>query len=513
MNFFYYRLFVGSALTDFNVLDYSNSRLITIQTGIARIQNGTFKIIHSIDLEQYRTLSNNIESVLNTNITYNHPFRPFLTQQVSDIEGLLKRLNPSVRKRSIDFIGSAWKWVAGTPDSHDFEILSQKVKNVLENNNRQMIINDLTVNRIQEISNMTNEISKIKREDWNDKLAGRLQHELNFIEKELQNIEYAIQWAKVNIVNSFILSKTEIENLNNILETYNIPIFNIDELLAFADVKIVTNNKEILYILSIPITHDNTCKVLIARPVKIGSTIDKIEFNKILECNGSLFAIKNDCKSFNNMIICNKDKLVELRENNCITSLIKNRIGNCTQVNNDHIPAIEDIGSDLLLLNQYNGKLKVNEEEIALNGTYLIKYHNTTIQIEGQEFYSKEISGNKPLPAFLQPKSTSFKTEEVLSLERLSKINIGNIKRLEQLEDKNKWFFSSSGLLIISILSAICWIVIRQWKNKKTKVKEILSEQPADANIPKANHISSEVKAVKSNTEKKNWSIYDLHTF
>ena len=115
--------------------------------------------------------------------------------------------------------------------------------NLLENNDGQLIINELTINRIQEISNITNEILNVRKEDWNSELTIRLQHKFNLIEKELQNIEYAIQWAKVNIVNSFILSKTEIEILNDVLMNYNIPIFNIDELLTFGNVKIVTNSK------------------------------------------------------------------------------------------------------------------------------------------------------------------------------------------------------------------------------------------------------------------------------
>lgn len=112
-------------------MDYSNARLITIQNGIARRQNGTFKIIHSIDITQYKNLTLDIEYLLDKNVTYNHPLRPFIRQQINDINGILNRLSPSRKQRSIDFIGSAWKWIAGTPDSHDFEVLEQKIGNIL----------------------------------------------------------------------------------------------------------------------------------------------------------------------------------------------------------------------------------------------------------------------------------------------------------------------------------------------------------------------------------------------
>lgn len=502
-------------------MDYSNARLITIQNGIARKQDGTFKVIHSINLEQYQALSEDLESIVDANITYSHPLRPFLTQQVISIKGLLRRLAPNRPRRSIDFIGSAWKWIAGTPDSHDFEILDQKIGNLLENNNRQLIINELTTDRIREISNITNEILKVRKEDWNNELASNLEHKLILIEKELQNIEYAIQWARVNIVNSFILSKTEVETLNDVLTTYNIPLFSIDELLSFGNVKIVTNSKEILYILSIPITENKVCKMFLAKPVKIGYFVDKIEFNKILNCNNVLFAIKDNCKNYNELTICNRDKLIELKEDYCITNLFKNKIGNCTQVNNEHIPTIEEIESDLILLNQYDGTIKVNEEEIGLNGTYLVKYFNTTIYIDNREFFSKEVSGSKPLPAFLQPKANNVITEEVLSLERIQKINLENIKRLELIEHKNNILTSSSIIAIAATFLAVVWILVKRKINQRNcemdTEKNSQRTTVEEPNMePKANTVQQEKKTVeieKKRNEKKNPSIYDLQTF
>ena len=46
-----------------------------------------------------------------------------------------------------------------------------------------MVINELTINRVQEISNITNEILNIKREDWNNELANKLERKLILIEK------------------------------------------------------------------------------------------------------------------------------------------------------------------------------------------------------------------------------------------------------------------------------------------------------------------------------------------
>ena len=76
--------------------------------------------------------------------------------------------------------------------------------------------------------------------------------------------------------------------------------------------------------------------------------------------------------------------------------MFKNRAGNCTQVNNDHEPTVEQIGTDLILLNQYNDRITANDEEIKLNGTYLVKIYE-------QEHFSLEVSGAKPLPVIPSP--------------------------------------------------------------------------------------------------------------
>lgn len=68
---------------------------MTINMGMERKQNGTFKVIHSIDLGQYKDLIGDLEATLNKNITYGPPLRPFLIQQMLDIKDILRRPSPS----------------------------------------------------------------------------------------------------------------------------------------------------------------------------------------------------------------------------------------------------------------------------------------------------------------------------------------------------------------------------------------------------------------------------------
>ncbi|KNE87665.1 hypothetical protein PSTG_18944, partial [Puccinia striiformis f. sp. tritici PST-78] len=50
-------------MANIQILDYSRSQLVTIDSGPAKMQTGTFKIVHIIELQQYNTLIDKLEAV------------------------------------------------------------------------------------------------------------------------------------------------------------------------------------------------------------------------------------------------------------------------------------------------------------------------------------------------------------------------------------------------------------------------------------------------------------------
>jgi len=57
------------------------------------------------------------------------------------IELILSQLISTRSKRGIHEIGTVWKWLAGTSDHDDFIKIHIKNNELIENNNRQFIIN------------------------------------------------------------------------------------------------------------------------------------------------------------------------------------------------------------------------------------------------------------------------------------------------------------------------------------------------------------------------------------
>lgn len=90
----------------------------------------------------------------------------------------------------------------------------------MQNNNNQVLINKLTIDKISEITDITNNKTKIIQ---NEKYIERnsflqLKYKFEIIKEELLNIAYAIHWARANIINSFILSKEVIDIVRKIID-------------------------------------------------------------------------------------------------------------------------------------------------------------------------------------------------------------------------------------------------------------------------------------------------------
>lgn len=461
-------------------MDYSNSQLIAINTGQAKIQDGNFKLIHIIELDKYQRLIDDVKSIFEEHITETQSLFPYLKHEILYIQNLLNNLRPTRVKRSFDSIGKAWKWIAGNPDHEDFEIIENKINNVLKNNNKQVIINQLYNDRINNITKMANEITNAIKKDnrFSDHLALDIQAKLNLIKEELVNIGYAIHWAKLGIVNSMLLSKSEIKLATDALDKDNLPYSTPEEALDFANIKIVTNNSCIFYIINIPITTKEIYDKLLIKPIKKNNIINEIDYNLILRNTKDIFGIIKDCKTINNLSICNKNNIVNISNSTCIPNLLKSLKGTCNKINNNHIPIIDEISEGILLLNQFDDIITINDNSYHINGTFLINFHNVTVFINGTTFISKEVSTFKVLPAILQPTPSETEYRHLLSLKAIKQIQINNINQIDLLQTQKTIYQSTSyGLIAMVILISIIIVMIKM----RTKKREITIIQKNEA--------------------------------
>lgn len=379
-------------------------------------------------------------------------------------------------KRSLDFLGSAWKFIAGSPDAQDFEIIKEKINNSLNTNNNQIVINKIIMEKINEIVNTTNYInSKLNNEnDIQNDIILNVELKLGLIKEEIVNLEYALHWAKANIVNSYILSNIEVNKIQEILNKEEMPYLNIVQALEFAQIKIASNNALILYIINFPTTSEKPCKTTLIKPIKKGKTIKKITHENVLVCKNKIYEIQVSCLTFYQLTICPKKNLADITDSKCIPHLLYSRPSNCTSINNHHVPSIQEITPGLVFLNQYDGPVEINGEEIALNGSFIIHFQNASVRLQDQLFESTEISGYKPLPAVLQPVVTKKYSEELLSLQMMKELNVNNTNYIKLLETKNK--FNTVIILCIPIILLAIYFLIKVKKRCLTKVATEVTE-------------------------------------
>lgn len=462
---------------DVQILDYTNSQLVILKTGTARIQNGNLKLIHIFQMDQYQQFLSGTSSLMEKHIPRNNPLYPLLNHELNQIENLINHISINKVKRSLNFIGTAWKWIAGNPDHDDFELEKQTINDVIQNNNKQVLINEAHNERINKITNVTNEILNIIKKDSliEQTLILSTQYKIKIIKEELLNIVQSIQLAKSNIVNSNILLKTEINTIVSSFKKNRISYGNVEEILEFVDVKIAHNTSHLFYILDVPTTCETNYEEFIIKPIKRNNFVKKILFTKILKSKYQIFGITEHCTNFNEFSICKNKQIIDISNSTCIPALLTNRASSCKKINSHHIPSVEEITPGIILLNDFNGTINRNGSTEHLQGTYLIKFRNASIQINDQSFISKEEKSIQILPPLFQNNSNTEEIEEILSLQMMRELHLNNTQRISKMQTEKTWTdMMNYSVYAIIIAALIIWKLL----NLKERSKVALTVNP-----------------------------------
>lgn len=473
--------------SEIQILDYSNSQLISFRLGEARLRKGSFKLIHVLELSDFERTIDLLHREMQIKVQKNSSVLPFLNHDINQLMSQLRRMKPRV-KRSIDVIGTAWKWIAGTPDHEDHQIVVNKINGLLSNNEKQFIINKDTINRINLLTNTTNEILKSLHsfEEIKRTVEETIINKVKILKEEVTNIEYAMQWAKVGVINSFILSEKEIFETKRFLDSEQFPYENLEEALWFADIKVATNESTILYIISLPAIDQKVCEKYLLKPVKINQTIVKIESENILKCNKEIYKVQEECNQFNKLCICNENQIINITDSNCIPPLLTSKKHNCQVINNQHIPSIQELTEGMIFLNQFNGTLRLfGNTTYPLVGTYIISFHNETIAIDNKTFFSKETPFFSPLPAVLQLASNKSQIEEVLSLEMIKELQTNNIDKITSISTTGKVIFSLNMILSAALVVGIIFILLKLKSKSKgnLNITTVVRSEPQVSNL------------------------------
>lgn len=113
-------------------------------------------------MKRYEEIVNEISAIVQHQIRPDSILKPQLDHQLLQIQGLLGRLGIHTPrgKRSINWIGSAWKWLAGNPDATDWDKIFTNENKIIENSNEQYKINNKLTETVNKLIADYNTIAK-----------------------------------------------------------------------------------------------------------------------------------------------------------------------------------------------------------------------------------------------------------------------------------------------------------------------------------------------------------------
>lgn len=391
--------------------------------------------------------------------------------------------------RSIDFIGSALKFIAGTPDHSDFELLLTKEDMIIQNNNKQTNINSALQNKINELTQRINVLQdKLKTSNAIGKddliLLELLTARNGDIIFFLNQLSLSITLAKANIVNPVILDNVEI---NHILENEMVPL-SLNNILKASNISIFQNDNNLLYVIKIPLI-SNFCKYSKIHPVIRKKSTIKLDINESSQCNSFNTPITNCIKA-------GETRICKIAPNTCLSHLLNNNSASCETESADNIPNIQLVNDGMLLLNDVCSTNVTDGEILTVKGTVLVTFSNN-ITVNGTIFFNPKQRWEfiEPHP----PKTINLRNmghDTKLSLPYLHKIYLENTNYIEKIESE----ILTHKLIILTFVIAvplIAWVVNIIRKRNKTEplnieqIRADIISRSRDAPIQKGGAVNS----------------------
>ncbi|XP_062549915.1 uncharacterized protein LOC134214594 [Armigeres subalbatus] len=184
------------------------------------------------------------------------------SRQLLDNLYQLKPLQKTRRQKRWDSVGTAWKWIAGSPDAEDLRIINNTFNELINETNKQIQINHVINERITKISDTVNTLidhhTTLNTILLKDIDAIILLLSMDATNNILEDIEDAILRARVSLPNSKLLTIKEIFLIESILNKQGIATRFPEDALNYATPKIASTNEMMLYILELPQTNGDS---------------------------------------------------------------------------------------------------------------------------------------------------------------------------------------------------------------------------------------------------------------
>lgn len=446
--------------------------------GSGWIIDGNFKLIHAIDLSYYTTTLNELFKTADENI-HDPDSRAIALYNINLIEKLLKELQGHGPRhpRAINWLGSAWKWLAGSPDADDWDKLLSSHNQILTNNNLQYKINSnlfkATEEALSKVSLALTTSNKIDEEIEAERFIQNILHKLAILRDQVGEICRACELAKNQIVNVNLLDWSEISQL--LAEVESLPWENPIQAIEYSKPSVFSNGTLLLYIVSLPKVRSENYHVVLARASILNGKQVELPHDKLMINQAETYGIMGTCTIINNASVCHQGELLKIPEDSCIPRIIKGGKADCHfKMRNEEIIELVDEGT--IFATNFLGEIQTGNSTQLLNGTYVIQFRDENVRIGNYNFSNQAFTKLQALPAVL---SNVTNKGTKISLEYVHGLSMENIKKLNILKKEIHASLGADTLMLLGILSLlyIVWSkIFRDVKLPKIKTKSDLRD-------------------------------------
>uniref|UniRef100_A0A0A1XN32 Retrovirus-related Env polyprotein from transposon gypsy n=1 Tax=Zeugodacus cucurbitae TaxID=28588 RepID=A0A0A1XN32_ZEUCU len=326
---------------------------------------------------------------------------------------------------------------------------------LIESNNRQVVINTRTQEQINALTSTVNELLKEAKKEKIDTahLFEILLNRNRIMITEIQNIMLAITLAKIKVVNPVIIDN---EGLKSILVG---PI---------TDIAITELMEVIHFIIKYPRVKFLCRKVLIF-PVVHNGVVLQINENTVVECKSGILAV-NNCETTTTSTFC------RLTTNTtCALQLHTGGTAHCN-TQPSHLNASTIVDDGVIIINDSPTRIAIDETpEKNVSGTYLVTFEDHVF-LNGTKYVNRMSRLEKAPGITASPLLNITGHETILSLPYIHRLNNQNLQTIDEIKEELTTVTSRTlafilGLGVAALISGLAFLW--QYKKKTRALHEI----------------------------------------
>ncbi|XP_055643101.1 uncharacterized protein LOC129779571 [Toxorhynchites rutilus septentrionalis] len=341
----------------------------------------------------------------------------------------------------------------------------------MEQNNKQIVMNQEFKNRIQTLTNVIkqheNVILKLNTQKGyviteNTKIS--ILFQLDMVLQTLRTIENTIALAKLNIVTRQLLTINELKIVAEQLKQANVKLDSLEDAYNYLSITVLYHGRHLIISIDIPRVSPIIYERMIIEELPILNKTVNIDHQTVLVHSNETMAVLAEFEQIAKIHIYKRNQLLNITNDLCVAPLVRGRSGKCPFKETPPTTEYKLLTYGTLVVKAtlenvvMSSTCGINRKE--LKGNYLIIFQNCSVIIQDRLFENLELHFNHPIISPLeinQIEETSL--EKYYNTSYLHEMHIENRKHLDSLKIHN---FSSIGAMFALTMIIILVTIYRR---------------------------------------------------